>query len=294
MPSCRARRVTTRTEPMPETRTYAPLRRVLALLHFLTERYRDDPHAVFTEEQLIEALYEAYEGGSATRTLRGDLKALRERGLVLTAQRHPEHVRRRGAKRNGLLEKSSDLKFTVEEHEALQEVRRLLGDRLPSVAATSGSTPSTGRANTRVEDALLIIRLLEEAIDEVGADDLATALGVGRQQAGRWLSEIADVFGGDVVELEMPDTDDVSYVDIEAARLRRWAASGDSHLTGTGSDLLGLFPYSAAEAGERLDLLDDFEASLFAGDVDPDILSSIRWKLERWLDELAHNVAIPR
>jgi DNA-binding transcriptional ArsR family regulator len=272
---------------MPETRIYAPLRRILALLHFLTERYRDEPHAVFTEQQLIEALSEAYEGGSATRTLRGDLKALRERGLVLTGQRHPEYVRLRGTKRNGLLEKSRDLKFTVDEHEALQEARRLLGNRLPGVVATTDSVRSSGRANTRVEDALLIVRLLEEAVDEVGADDLAGALGVGRQQAGRWLSEIADVFGRDLVELEMPDSDDVSYVDIEAARLRRWAAAGDSHLKGTGSDLLGLFPYSAAEARERLDLLRDFESSPFADDVDPAILSSIRWKLERWLDELA-------
>lgn len=147
---------------MAETRTYAPLRRVLALVHFLTDRYRENPHGVFTAQELLAALADHYAGGAATRTLRGDLTALRDRSLVLTRQKYPEHARLTGAKRNGLLEKAQDLKFTAEAC-CFQDVRRLLGSRLPSVVATSGAAIQGGRANARVEDALLIVRVLERA-----------------------------------------------------------------------------------------------------------------------------------
>lgn len=269
-------------------RTYSPLRRVLALLHFLTAQYRQNPHAVFTEEELALALAEHYERGAAARTMRDDLSALRRRGLVVTNLRHPDHVRRRGVQRNGLVDKAEGLRLTPDEHEALQEARRLLGNRLPSVAPSSGAPPAPGRENARVEDALLIVRLLEEAPEDLSPDDVARALGVGRQQATRWLSEVADVLGERFVDVYLPDHDEVTDLELRGIELRRYQTAGSSHLLGTGTDLFGLFPYSVAEVMERLVLVADLRASGHSDEVDARALGSVEHKLEHWLEHLRH------
>lgn len=268
-------------------RTYSPLRRVLALLHFLTAQYRENSYAVFTEDELTSALAAHYEGDAAARTLRDDLGALRRRGLVITNLRHPEHVRRRGVKRNGMVDKAEGLRLTHCEHEALQDARRLMGNRLPSVAPTSGVPLAPGRENARVEDALLIVRLLEEAPEALTASDVARVLGVGRQQATRWLSEVADVLGERFVDVYLPDRDDVTDLDIRAIELRRYLTAASSHLVGTGADLFGLFPYSEGEAMERLSLIADLRTS-GRNEVDWDALGHVEHKLEQWVEHLRH------
>ena len=270
------------------TRTYSPLRRVLALLHFLTAQYRDNRYAVFTEEELAVALVDQYEGAAAARTMRDDIGALKRRGLVVTNLRHPDHVRRRGIQRNGLVDKAEGLRLTADEHAALQDARRLLGHRLPSVAPTSGAPPAPGRENARVEDALLIVRLLEEAPEELSAEDVARALGVGRQQARRWLSEVADVLGENLVDVYIPDRDNVTDLDVRGIELRRYRVNGASHLLETGADLFGLFPYSEVEVMERLTLIADIRALGHSDEADDRALCSVERKLGLWLEHLRH------
>lgn len=267
-------------------RTYSPLRRVLALLHYLTAQYRDNPWAVFTEHELAEALAGHYEGAAAARTMRDDISALRRRGLVVTNLRHPEHARRRGVQRKALVDKAEDLRLTPGEHEALQRARHLLGNRLPSVAPTSGVGAAPGRENARVEDALLIVRMLEEVPEDLSVVDVARALDVGRQQASKWLAEVADVLGEQFVDVYLPDRDDVTNLEMLGIELRRYRVNGASHLSDTGADLFGLFPYSDFEAAERLTLINDARTAGLRTDADDETLRRVEWKLECWREHL--------
>ena len=273
-----------------ETRTYSPLRRVLALLHFLTAQYRDNRYAVFTEDELAVALAAHYEGGAAARTMRDDIGALKRRGLVVTNLRHPDHVRRRGVQRNGLVDKAEDLRLTADEHEALQDARRLLGNRLPSVSPTSGAPPAPGRENARVEDALLIVRLLEESpAGPLGSTTSRALSASARSRRRRWLSDVADRLGRErFVDVYSPDRDDVTDLEVRGIELRRYRVNGASHLLETGADLFGLFPYSEVEVMERLTLIADIRASGHSDEVDDRALCSVERKLELWLEHLRH------
>jgi hypothetical protein len=136
---------------------------------------------------------------------------------------------------------------------------------------------------------LRIVRLLEEHEDLVEVEVVAGCFAVGARQARRWLWELADGF--DPVEFEYGrDADDVAAQDITGARLRRTSADRHRPLAGTGSDLLGLFPYSRTEVEERLALIDEYgdavERGQVAHPVARDVLDRVAWKLTSWRDHL--------
>lgn len=266
--------------PLP--RVYAPLSRVVVLLRYLTDR----PGAVVTEGDLVEVLSAHFGVTVSRRTVRGDLQALRRRRLVETDLPHPDHDHLRGTRRSALVEKTEDLMLSVDEHDALQAARQVLGGRQPGVTPTSGTAPSASRENARVEDALLLVRLLEETPEALTVGDAARALGVGAQQAARWLYEVAVAFGDDLVEMDIPERDDVGWRDLRTVELRRFRRPGASHLRATGADLLGLFPYGRAEVHERLVLIDDARRTGGLDDHDLVALESAERKLRAWADLL--------
>lgn len=264
------------------TRIYSPIGRLLILLRHLSVA----PSVYCTEDDLAEMLSERLGARVASRTLRDDLAALRRRRLVETGLPVSSHRHRRGIRRSPIADKADELRLNIDEHMALQAARVLLGGRLPAVAPTSGVAPARGRENARVEDALLLVRLLEEAPAELSVEDAAGALGVGAQQAARWLSEIADAFGGDLVDRDEPEHDQVDYRDLRGIELRRFVQPGASHLRGTGADLLGLFPYSRAEAEERLTLIHDARQAGGLEAEDLAALERVEGKLRAWISLL--------
>lgn len=266
---------------------YAPLRRVVALLEELTRVHHESRgRGALTDAELMVRVPAYGTGAHAERTLRNDKRALRDRGLVVTNVSIEREPYLKGCQRAPLLEKAPEWHLTLEEHDALQAVREDLRRRALPVGPTGATT--TRRGN-RVDEALRIVRLLEEHEDLVEVELVAACFGVGVQQARRWLSELADGF--DPVELEYGrDDDEVSAEDITGARLRRTSADWRHPLAGTGSDLLGLFPYSRTEVDERLALLDEYgdavERGQVAQPVAGDVLNRVAWKLTAWRDHL--------
>jgi hypothetical protein len=264
---------------------YAPLRRAVALLELLTRVYDESPGRALTDQELLERVPAYGASEHAGRTLRSDKSALRLRGLVETNVRLPGETFLRGTRRARYLEKAPEWHLTEEEHEGLRAVREHLRRRHLTVGPTA--PPATKQSRThRVDEALRMVRLLEEHDGPVTVDVVAQSLSVGPQQARRWLRELADGF--EVVVLEYGrDADDIGEDDIVSASLDRGPATP---LTDTGTALLGLFPYSLAEVGERLDLLAAYHAQVVEGSVAEPVaehlLDSVKWKLQSWSEHL--------
>ncbi|WP_156411464.1 hypothetical protein [Nocardioides sp. Soil805] len=260
----------------------------MALLEELTRVHRESRgHGALTDRELMARVPAYGTGAHAERTLRNDKRALRDRGLVVTNVPLEREQYLKGIKRAPLLEKAPEWHLTLEEHNALRAVREDLRRRSVPVGPTETKAPS--RRGNRVDEALRIVRLLEEHEDLVEVEVVAACFGVGVQQARRWLSELADGF--DPVGLEYGrDADDVAAQDITGARLRRTSADWQQPLAGTGSDLLGLFPYSRTEVEERLALLEEYgdavERGQVAQPVSRAVLDRVAWKLTAWRDHL--------
>lgn len=267
---------------------YSPLRRVVALLEELTRVHVETRgYGALTDADLMSRVQAYGRGEHAAKTLRNDKKALRERGLVVTnvPVRDEPHVR--GTARSPMLEKSPDWHLSDDEHLAVQCVREDLRRRHVDVGPTV--SPPDERRSCRVDEALRLVRLLEEHEGEVEVEAVAAALRVGRRQAARWLTELAAGF--DAVEVTYTrDEDDLTLEDLASARMRRASTDPDHPLSRTGTDLLGLFPYSLLEVDERLNLLTDYAEAVARGDVvepvNPTLLDSVRWKLGSWRDFL--------
>ena len=267
---------------------YSPLRRVVALLEELTRVHTETGgHGALTDADLMARVPAYGRGAHAAKTLRNDKKALRERGLVVTnvPVRDEPHVR--GTARSPMLEKSPEWHLGEDEHLAVQCVREDLRRRHVDVGPTDA--PPDERRSCRVDEALHLVRLLEEHEGDVEVEVVAGALGVGRRQAARWLTELAAGF--EAVEVTYTrEEDDLTLDDLVSARMRRASTDPEHPLSRTGTDLLGLFPYSRTEVDERLTLLADYEEAVARGDVaepvNPTLLDSVRWKLESWRDFL--------
>lgn len=274
-----------------ERAAYSPVRRVVALLNVLTSQNADrSPSPVLTDAQLMDRT-EAYGTGEGrSRTLRLDKAALRARGLIVTNLVISHEQFERGTMRAPLLDKDPQLHLTADEHRALEQAREQVRGVVMEVGPVEPAAPHARRANNRVDEALRLLRLLEEHQDKVEVEVVAAILGVGRQQAQKWLTELAEGLntdGPDVITLiHSSERDDLSYRDLTAARLERPSRDTQRPLEGTGTWLLGLFPYSKAEAEERLRLISGYRGR--AGKAAEDsALDSVVWKLEKWLKHLA-------
>ncbi|KRE97558.1 hypothetical protein ASG76_02290 [Nocardioides sp. Soil774] len=267
---------------------YSPLRRVVALLEELTRVHEETRgYGALTDADLMSRVQAYGAGAHAAKTLRNDKKALRERGLVVTNVPVRDEPHLRGTARSPMLEKSPDWHLTEDEHLAVQCVREDLRRRHVDVGPTDA--PPDERRSCRVDEALRLVRLLEEHEGDVEVEVVAAALRVGPRQAARWLTELAAGF--DAVEVTYTrDEDDLTLDDLVSARMRRTSADPDHPLSRTGTDLLGLFPYSRPEVDERLNLLADYAEAVARGDVTKPVgqtlLDSVRWKLESWRDFL--------
>ena len=271
------------------TRTYSPLRRVLALLHFLTAQYRDNRYAVFTEEELAVALADHYEGGAAARTMRDDIGALKRRGLVVTNLRHPDHVAtsRHPTERTG------------------GQGRRPEADggraRGASRCPTHPWSPPTVRGphlwcaagsvggktlGSRMRFSLCGCSRRRRRNSRLKTSPAPSASVGSRRHAGCRKSRTC--WARTLVDVYIPDRDDVTDLDVQGIELRRYRVNGASHLLETGADLFGLFPYSEVEVMERLTLIADIRASGHPDEVDDRALCSVERKLELWLEHLRH------
>jgi hypothetical protein len=191
---------------------------VISLMRLLTEAHHDSGgQRVFTDRELMERVREYGDGADPVRTLNNDKAALRARGLIVTRQRHPDEARARGTRRAPYLEKAAHLWLTAEEHQVLREVREArithsesAGKPLSGFPVGPTSSPMDGdeRANTTVDDALRLLRLLEERGGEVSVEVVADCFGIGERRARNWLVQIADGFDdSDLIEVLYADDD---------------------------------------------------------------------------------------
>ena len=280
---------------VPERAPYSPLRRVIALLDVLTPQDSDRSERFpLTDTELMERTQAYGTHPGRERNLRNDKAALRARGLVVTNVPVARHRSVRGTVRAALLEKAPEWHLTADEHRALQAVRGIMRRRILKVGPSEPASPVARRANNRVDESLRLLRLLEEHEGEVEVEVVAEALGVGWQQAARWLTELADGLNSEMREVVLLhydcERDDLTYRDLRAASIVRPSTDPAHPLEGTGTWLLGLFPYSRAEVDERLRLIAVYRASVAADGaeaaVDNALLASIEWKLRHWADFL--------
>jgi len=209
---------------------------------------------------------------SAERLLRGDLRLLRERGLVRT-RAGTDLITYVGP--NG--RKPPQWVLTRDEHKAIFDARKRLRTDIRLPYPTAREDP--------LERVFLLVRILEEAGGVLDRRDAEQWTGWSWRQFQATAIVVKEVFDAeDVFHVELEQGDD--YTDeppVTCISLKRERA-GD--LRGTGTEILGVFPYSAAEVQERLDIID--EALGTAGPDDTACLESARHKLLGWRDRLRH------
>jgi hypothetical protein len=277
-------------------------------MRLLTDAYYEHgTHRVFSDEELMRAVPLYGTGTNSLRTLNHDKAALRARRLIVTGVAHPRGGRVRGTRRSGLVEKRQGLWLTAEEHEALRQARqaRAARHRFP-VGPTSPPSQVSGRSTTAVDDALRLLRLIEEYGDEVPVEIVADCFGIGERRARNWLVQMVDGFDDvhDAFEVRYEQSfDDVDHpadltegadegaaLDdpepvVRAVVLRSdWASRYPFAHTGTA--LLGLFCYSVQEIDERLGLIDDYRKSSPQPPPLSAALASAEAKLQDWRAEL--------
>lgn len=277
-------------------------------MRLLTDAYYEHgTHRVFSDEELMRAVPLYGTGANSLRTLNHDKAALRARGLIVTGVAHPSGGRVQGTRRAGLVEKRQGLWLTVQEHEALRRARQVRADRhrFP-VGPTSPPAQVLGRSTTAVDDALRLLRLIEEYGDEVPVEVVADCFDIGERRARNWLVQMVDGFDDvyDAFEVRYEQSfDDADYpadlsegsdeaavLDdaepvVRAVALRSdWASRYPFAHTGTA--LLGLFGYSVQEIDERLGLIDEYRKSSPHAPALLAALASAEAKLQDWRAEL--------
>lgn len=228
---------------------------------------------------------DAENGASAKRLLTADLRLLKDRGLVTSAEYVDDHgtsgvqfVKERNVK-------SAHLQLTRAEHALLVHLRRTYKPNEMVAALPTGESDGA----TEAERLFQIIRLLEEHDREMPFEELRAYLGCSTEDLDRWLEWVSEVYtdfsGGPGLECVYLDSeDDAPGRKSGAVLVRPSRATGNGTLRHTGLDLLGLFPYSLPEAAERLDLVDRALADAAGGrDAERrEALETISYKLSEW------------
>ncbi|MFW3171365.1 hypothetical protein [Geodermatophilus sp. CPCC 206100] len=290
---------------MPRT---SPTQRMAAVLRQLARR----PSTAFSTDDL-RALCAEYRGTSGNRTLRRDLRQLRERGFIetgLTERRH-DLPNRMGVRLN-LTIKGPHLHLSPEEHAALARARERLRPGPATVEVRAGSARP-------LDLALAVVRHLEEGVGEADGHELAVSMGVPMPTLHEALAALVAnpvvdpaVQMADRPALEGLDLD--SDVDDETGTLLGftvWLEDGKlatlseatsrpvptlgsrepsvSPAAGRGLDRFGRFAYTGAETQERLDLTRTALTDPATDPGDRAALQSAERKLEEWHDTLHHS-----
>ena len=280
---------------MPSRARHSPLLRVVSLMRVLTQAHREHgQHKVFTDAELMEQVPAYGTGSDPVRTLNHDKAALRARGLIVTNQPHPYEGHRKGTRRASFLEKQDSLWLTADEHRVLRQAReaRLSRAHFP-VGPTAAPEQAPGRTNASVDDALRLLRLLEESGGEVSVEMVADCFGIGERRARNWLVQMADGFDdSSLVEVlytsdndEDPTNGDENEPVVRAVALKTDEAS-QYPFAHTGTALLGLFGYSRGEVDERLGLIAEHRAMDAPDATTEALLASIEHKLAAWAAQL--------
>ncbi|MGY1703545.1 hypothetical protein ACI79C_03150 [Geodermatophilus sp. SYSU D00697] len=280
-----------------------PTQRMAAILRYLSFRY---PASVASAN--LRAITKDYAGDEGDRTLRRDLKELRDRGLVETGLSDHPHL---SGVRLAVPTKHRRLHLTRREHAALARARQRLRPGPAVVEVRSGR----GR---HLDVALAVIRYLEEGDGEARGSALARHLGISvdalyavlgafvfnpaadpsNQMKDEPALEDLDIEDEDIDEddtlrdflvlLRRPQPHRDRPLDGEDERERRLAhvrsAEGlsPSPTAGHGLDHFGRFAYTLAETDERLELIS--KALFDDGTPEGDItwLQAAEMKLMEW------------
>ncbi|MEV0900985.1 hypothetical protein [Actinoplanes sp. NPDC049802] len=274
----------------------APIKRVIALLRILTGDAHSHRYETFTDNLLMEKVdgYGKLEGKYAVnviRMLNHDKAALQARGLI---ERVPLRTQPPtwGTRRAEYPQKDEKFWMDWEELDTLRRVRQARIARRRSagsptggfpVGPTSPPTDRVERGNTTVDDALRLLRLLEENDGSLTVEEIIDYFGIGERRARNWLIQVYDGLNtGNTGHVTLETTDD----DRSLLVLEQNARHG-SPFAQTGTALLGLFGYSRAEVAERLELIAEHRR---LETVDPSTeirLSRIERKLRAWGRHLA-------
>jgi len=227
---------------------------------------------------LLQEFYEASATVESARRLMGqDLLMLRQRGLV-TTRPGIDRVTFVGVRNR----KPPQWVLSREEHGAIFEARlRLRADaQVPYPVGEAGP----------LDRIFLLVRILEESggvLDRAEAQRLTGWTWRQFQAAAAAVKEIFHAQSVFHVELEPlddeSDSDETAKV-ITGITLKR---EHDSDLRGTGTETLGVFPYSVQEVEERIELIQEALGALDGEDVV--LLESALQKLRHWQQDLARH-----
>jgi hypothetical protein len=280
-----------------------PTQRMAAILRYLSFRY---PASVATGT--LRAITKDYADDEGDRTLRRDLKELRDRRLVQTGLADHPHL---SGVKLAVPMKHRRLHLNRREHAALARARQRLRPG-PAVVEVHG-----GRGR-HLDLALAVVRYLEEGVGEARGREIADAFGLridtlyavlgpfvfnpAEDPANQMKDEPAlenldlhnEVFDedDDLVDftvlltkaeslLDRP-VDEESAPEHRLAHIRSAEAASPSPTAGHGLDHFGRFAYTLAETDERRELIGKalFDDGTPEEDLDP--LREAEYKLAEW------------
>ncbi len=290
-----------------------PTQRMAAILRYLSFRY---PASVATDT--LRAITKDYAGNEGDRTLRRDLKELRDRELVRTGLADHPHL---SGVRLAVPTKHRRLHLTRREHAALARARQRLRPG-PAVVDMRG-----GRGR-HLDLTLAVVRYLEEGVGEARGSELAEPLGLSIDALYTVLGSFVFNPAADPssqmkdepalenldIDNEDIDADDVLHDFVvllrrpqsrsnrteggaeerRLAHVRSAEGISPSPTAGHGLDHFGRFAYTLAETDERLELIG--EALFDEGTPREDLiwLQQAEMKLLEWRSLLESVSAVPR